>query len=294
MLDRSPAGRPDPHNPDPYANDEHERTIKVPMRHDSAHKHVSGEALYIDDLPEPSGMLHVYPGLSERAHARITALDLGLVRSTPGVVLVLTGQLPTHPKTFDGEATMTGGEARYWSITGYADGMPVADVTTPVTPSLTGGVIGVPVSSVVDEQITTNANGRYIIVYSRPGDRPTNATAANNATWVDWGPKASVGLTLRWMSVHPEWSFCRAPDQGNLDWNASQSSPTFDPTLTAQNNNKTTFLGEYQPVVHYMTKAAFEALGNHALDPDGVPQWVDPAGQTPGPPVTAGPTGCTR
>ena len=28
--------------------------------HDSAHKHVSGTAVYIDDLPEPPGCLQVY------------------------------------------------------------------------------------------------------------------------------------------------------------------------------------------------------------------------------------------
>ncbi|HEX4767510.1 MAG TPA: xanthine dehydrogenase molybdopterin binding subunit [Lichenihabitans sp.] len=67
------------------------------MRHDSAHKHVSGEAQYIDDLPEPSGMLHVYPGLGQRAHARILGLDLEEVRRAPGVVLVITGQdIPGH------------------------------------------------------------------------------------------------------------------------------------------------------------------------------------------------------
>jgi xanthine dehydrogenase large subunit len=97
MLDRTQAPLPEPHNPDPYANDTQEGAIKVPMRHDSAHKHVSGEAQYIDDLPEPSGMLHVYPGLGQRAHARILGLDLEEVRRAPGVVLVITGQdIPGH------------------------------------------------------------------------------------------------------------------------------------------------------------------------------------------------------
>jgi xanthine dehydrogenase large subunit len=65
-------------------------TAHVPLQHDSAHKHVSGEAIYIDDLPEPAGLLHVYFGLSERAHAKITAIDLDAVRHSPGVVTVLT------------------------------------------------------------------------------------------------------------------------------------------------------------------------------------------------------------
>ena len=61
-----------------------------PVPHDSAEKHVSGEAVYIDDIPLPSDALHAYLGLAQRAHARITRLDLGATRSAPGVVDVLT------------------------------------------------------------------------------------------------------------------------------------------------------------------------------------------------------------
>ena len=60
------------------------------IAHDSAGKHVAGEALYIDDLPEPAGLLHLFVGQSARAHARITRLDLSAVRAAPGVVCVLT------------------------------------------------------------------------------------------------------------------------------------------------------------------------------------------------------------
>ncbi len=59
-------------------------------RHDSAHKHVTGEAIYIDDMPLLPGLLHLQPGLSTRAHARIISLDLEAVRAAPGVVCVLT------------------------------------------------------------------------------------------------------------------------------------------------------------------------------------------------------------
>ena len=97
MLDRSATVLADPHNPDPYANDTHEDRIKIPMRHDSAHKHVSGEAAYIDDLPEHAGLLHVYLGISARPHALISAMDLEAVRASPGVILVVTGMdIPGH------------------------------------------------------------------------------------------------------------------------------------------------------------------------------------------------------
>ena len=61
-----------------------------PEPHDSAHKHVTGQAAFIDDLPEPAGLLHVYFGISAHAHARITGLDLSPVRAAGGVVLVIS------------------------------------------------------------------------------------------------------------------------------------------------------------------------------------------------------------
>jgi xanthine dehydrogenase large subunit len=69
-------------------------TINGPMhaslRHDSAHKHVTGTAEYIDDMPEPAGTLHAALGMADRAHADILSIDLSAVRSAPGVVAVLT------------------------------------------------------------------------------------------------------------------------------------------------------------------------------------------------------------
>ncbi|GHA17593.1 xanthine dehydrogenase molybdopterin binding subunit [Devosia pacifica] len=65
-------------------------TLHQPTRHDSAPKHVSGSAEYIDDIVEPEGTLHAYLALSERAHAEISAIDLDAVRKSPGVVGVLT------------------------------------------------------------------------------------------------------------------------------------------------------------------------------------------------------------
>jgi xanthine dehydrogenase large subunit len=64
--------------------------LGAPLPHESAELHVSGEATYIDDLPELSGTLHVALGLSRHARARIVSLDLAAVRAAPGVVEVLT------------------------------------------------------------------------------------------------------------------------------------------------------------------------------------------------------------
>ncbi len=63
--------------------------VRNVIAHDSAHKHVSGEAIYIDDIPEAPGTLQLYAAQSERAHARILKLDLSRVRAAPGVAAVL-------------------------------------------------------------------------------------------------------------------------------------------------------------------------------------------------------------
>ena len=60
------------------------------LAHDSARIHVTGEALYTDDIAAPAGLAHACLGLSEVAHGRIEALDLEAVRAAPGVLAVLT------------------------------------------------------------------------------------------------------------------------------------------------------------------------------------------------------------
>ncbi|MEX3687834.1 xanthine dehydrogenase molybdopterin binding subunit [Paraburkholderia sp. BR14263] len=76
----------------PQQGDEHahERALGAPLPHESADAHVSGEARYTDDIPELHGTVHAALGLARHAHARIVALDLDRVRSSPGVLAVLT------------------------------------------------------------------------------------------------------------------------------------------------------------------------------------------------------------
>lgn len=57
--------------------------------HDSAEKHTTGKAVYIDDMPEPPGLLHVYVAGAAVAHGRITKSDLSKVRAAPGVRCVV-------------------------------------------------------------------------------------------------------------------------------------------------------------------------------------------------------------
>jgi xanthine dehydrogenase large subunit len=76
--------------PEPTAPDEKTIYVAGARVHDSAHKHVSGEARYVDDIAEPAGLLHLCFGLSSMPHARLDAIDLGAVRAAPGVVAVFT------------------------------------------------------------------------------------------------------------------------------------------------------------------------------------------------------------
>ncbi|WP_417617930.1 xanthine dehydrogenase molybdopterin binding subunit [Oceanisphaera sp.] len=62
------------------------------LPHDSAAMHVAGEAQYIDDRLEFPNQLHLYARLSDRAHARITRLDVSPCYAFDGVTLVITAE----------------------------------------------------------------------------------------------------------------------------------------------------------------------------------------------------------
>jgi xanthine dehydrogenase large subunit len=91
--------------------------VGAPLPHDSAVLHVTGEARYVDDLPEPRDLLHAYVRLSDRAHARIVRLDAARAAAAPGVAAVLTAQdLPAARDigaVFPGDPVLADGEVLY-------------------------------------------------------------------------------------------------------------------------------------------------------------------------------------
>lgn len=99
--------------------------VSAPIAHDSAHKHVTGEALYTDDLPEPPGTLQSYILMSSRAHARIVRIDTAAAAAMPGVAAIVTAEdIPGRNDVgpiFDGEPILAPGVVEYI-------GMPVAAV----------------------------------------------------------------------------------------------------------------------------------------------------------------------
>jgi xanthine dehydrogenase large subunit len=56
--------------------------------HDSAHLHVTGKALYCDDIPLPANTLHAAFGISTISHGRIQTLDLAPVLREPGAIAI--------------------------------------------------------------------------------------------------------------------------------------------------------------------------------------------------------------
>jgi xanthine dehydrogenase large subunit len=58
--------------------------------HDSALRHVTGEAVYVDDMPEPADTVHLALVTSPHAHARIGAIRAGDAAAAPGFVALLT------------------------------------------------------------------------------------------------------------------------------------------------------------------------------------------------------------
>lgn len=177
-------------------------------------------------------------------------------------VFVLTGKLPSFPDTRSGAPFLDSAQCRYWSIIGYDSEFPFAEIP------------GLAVSSVMDDEVITDENGHYIIVFSSEDDRPENATAENGVTWVNARTAGTQTLTLRWFDIGGEWTMPLAPNEVNLPWHkAGFTASEYDPWLTGVNSHNG-LMKDYLPKRHYLSKADFEALGNKRLNYLQVPEWT--------------------
>lgn len=82
------------------------------IAHESAIKHVCGNADYVDDLPVPANLVFVATGQSRLPHARITRIDLSRVKIAPGVVDVIVqsdipGKIDVGP-VYSGDPLLAG------------------------------------------------------------------------------------------------------------------------------------------------------------------------------------------
>ena len=90
-----------------------------PHKHESAERHVSGQARYIDDMPEAANIHHVAVGVSSVTTGSILSLDLSQVRASEGVIDVITvDDIPGHKDigpVFPGDPLLAGTEILYHS-----------------------------------------------------------------------------------------------------------------------------------------------------------------------------------
>ncbi len=72
-------------------------SVHKSVQHDSALKQACGAARYLDDIPEPKALLHMYIAMSTHAHADIKSMDLSAVENARGVQCVLCAKdIPGH------------------------------------------------------------------------------------------------------------------------------------------------------------------------------------------------------
>jgi len=64
-------------------------SVSKPLPHDAAKLHVTGTARYVDDVPMPTGTLHLAFGTSTIARGTLKSVNLENVKNAPGVVAVL-------------------------------------------------------------------------------------------------------------------------------------------------------------------------------------------------------------
>jgi xanthine dehydrogenase molybdopterin binding subunit/xanthine dehydrogenase small subunit len=62
------------------------------LPHESGHKHVTGEAIYVDDAPVGEEMLEVWPICSPHARAKILRRDISAAKNMPAIKTVLVAE----------------------------------------------------------------------------------------------------------------------------------------------------------------------------------------------------------
>ena len=106
-------------------SDQIKGAVHAAISHDSAANHVSGGSIFIDDMAELEGTLHVALVKSPHAHARISSIDIAGAHAGQGVRAVLAaGDIPgvnDVAPVFDDEPILADGVATYF-------GQPVAIV----------------------------------------------------------------------------------------------------------------------------------------------------------------------
>jgi hypothetical protein len=166
----------------------------------------------------PATVAGIYPNRDNAYLASIAAYQ-------PGKVIVVRGKSPTTPDTQAGQSPATPSQLRYWSFctNEYRKPYPVSFCA-------------------IDHEAPLDASGYYTIVVSTPAERPTNATAADGVTWVDWG-STSTNLLMAFRHMLP--------------------APSFNETVrnVAPGQLASEVMGAYTPVAVTCPVATFESGG---------------------------------
>ena len=142
-----------------------------------------------------------------------------------GQVLVFRAELPTTPRTFDGQHRMSTGQLRFWSVC-------TGDVETTMT-----------YNCLVDKDIPIERHRHFTLAISTTAARPSNATARCGVAWLPAGPPGQTVVILRNMLPSPRFR------QAIQNVHVGHERAT---------------MGAYYPLGrYYKTTAAFERLGCH-------------------------------
>lgn len=153
-----------------------------------------------------------------------------------GKVYVVTGKLPTSPRTWHGETdNQADAQVRYTSI------CTAGALTAATTPDC-----------VYDEQIQqgVDKDGHYAVVVSRQEDRPSNAREACGASWIEYGNGDGMvsGSSEYTMLINRQ---TLVSDTFKQSWFAVKTPGT-----------ERQVMGDYLPyVINMKQKQAFESLG---------------------------------
>jgi hypothetical protein len=145
-----------------------------------------------------------------------------LLGESLGNVVIIRGRMPTFPLTDQGQATMGGGQVRYWSMCSNEQ--------------LTTRYWG----CIADYQMAIPPSRQYIVVVSTAAARPSNALQKCGINWLPWGPAPDSLLLMRNMLPSP--SFTQSVQDARVGHEALD-------------------MGPYYPSVSYTTAAGVERLG---------------------------------
>jgi hypothetical protein len=151
-----------------------------------------------------------------------------------GHVVVISGKMPTTPRTWNGNPKMGRGQVRYWSL---------CESEAPVTRITTGCLF--------DEQVPMKRKRRYTIAIALPSDRPSNAVSRCGFGFLPFSPAGDgVGdLDLARLSIR---EVLASPHYGHAIQN------------TKVPGDESQVMGPYLPSITYASTKAFEKRGCHA------------------------------